>query len=470
MSCLTLSLPRQLHREEKSTVTVGLLLLTATLYLCVAGVWNTGSLVEQKIRTQAVADAAALSAASQMASAANEMIMLNMMHLRYECGGFVSAAAMVTIGACAGQFIAIPLYLGARIAASAGLDLAAVTSLTAELTLIAIDVVRLIAWGIHIGVGMGHYVAFTGLYYHPYILAGQQNLPRNTGDYINRQLKEAENVANESGDVLAPATEQAFNIYAYSPTVSSGLLYPNANASLDKMFTTKPWTNPLLLVLRTFGADGQWAVVEDKDFKPPYIELPGPKRSFSILDKSILPALRKPKFFDGFKSGTVWGVIKTATTLKLAWYLSLAMSCFIGSAVNIGEPLGYVVSHPTDKKTQQVIVLVEKHDSDATFMARGFFQPALPGKSILAMAQAEIYNPHTGLFSELTGTSAADEIVSNVFPWMDFSSLGANYEARLRQIDHTLVGRFLATGNPEIRRIKDENGLGNVGDKDVFLH
>ena len=51
-------------------------MLLVSIYLCIAGLWNTSVLVEQKIQAQTVADTTAHTIAGDIASTVNEMTML----------------------------------------------------------------------------------------------------------------------------------------------------------------------------------------------------------------------------------------------------------------------------------------------------------------------------------------------------------------------------------------------------------
>ena len=64
------------------TVTVGFMLLSMLMYAAVAGVWNTGIVVDEKIMAQRAADTAAFGAATHLSRTLNETAMMNMLILR----------------------------------------------------------------------------------------------------------------------------------------------------------------------------------------------------------------------------------------------------------------------------------------------------------------------------------------------------------------------------------------------------
>ena len=88
-------------------------MIAMTLYLTVSGVWNTGVIVDHKIKTQAVADAAAQASAARIASALNEMAMLNMLAMRSSSAMALYDAYMTT--AIAGM-IGAGIYAGVQFA------------------------------------------------------------------------------------------------------------------------------------------------------------------------------------------------------------------------------------------------------------------------------------------------------------------------------------------------------------------
>lgn len=438
---------RHADAEQRSTVTVGFLIISLTLYLCVAGVWNTGALVEQKMQTQAAADAAAQAAAVKMSSALNQVAMLNMLQLRARSAQVIGTNCIVLSTTGLAAATALEASYIAQVASSLGLNIYA--DIQAVLT--GIDIARLIAFTIK------HSKAKRGDI-GKVVTKCQKAKKKVIGDLgkdINKKMKQIEAYLPEGVSGGKP-----YRLYLAHP---GGNLYPGTPASGDKLVFKKSDYGSRLAILaaRVVLADMQWATVKNP-FKPP-----APQASYKF------PGLRSQKFFSGFRSK------KLPPILRGLWYAGLAGSILGYSAGDWGYDLKsrsalqeWSGGNPANRKLLQVVAVAERSASSDSFMAAGFFKPVNAGDSVVAMAQAEAGNVYDELFFGIGGSIP---ILKNIvaLPWRMWSSMGANYQGRLSLLNASTVSDALGHNKKMQKCLKDNTGQAvpvTAGSRNVFLH
>ena len=440
--------PQRLHRQERSTVTVGFLIMAVTLYLCVAGVWNTGVLVDQKIQTQVYADAVAHTAATSVSSSLNQMAMLNMLVLRSRSAQAVGTNC--TLLSTAGNIAAfglLAMYI-ARIFASMGLDAEAIFQAT---VLSAWDIPRLIAFTAH------HAKASRGEINRVYDNCRnmQRRVLSQLVSNINARTREIEDYLPKDS-----AGGQMYRVYLAHP---KGELYPGKGASAeDFLFRKSSYGNRIsTFTLRLVFADIQWGTVGN-----PYSP-PNPGASYA------LPAMRSQKFFSGFQSSLLPNI------LRVIWYGGLVAEVFIHSDQDWGYELlsrsglsEWDGGSASDRSMMQVVAVVERSASSQTFMARGFFKPLNKSDSVVAVAQAEAGNVYDELLFNVAGDIPIVRTILKL-PWRMWSSMGANYQGRLAELNLTDVVRAMNSSPAMGQAWKNNTGMSPQdmqGLSNVFLH
>lgn len=439
--------PQRLHRQERSTVTVGFLIMALTLYLCVAGVWNTGVLVDQKIQTQVYADATAHTAASGVSSALNQMAMLNMLLLRAKSAQAVATNCTLLSSAGGVAAAALEAMYIARIAASMGLDVDAII----QAGLVAYDIARLAAFTVnHAKASRGDISKVAND-----CRDKQKKLIDQLIDTINARIKELEGYLPKDS-----AGNPLYKVYLSHP---HGEMYPGASASADDiLFRKSSYGNRLsVFAPRLLLADIQWGTVSNP-FSPPK-----PKESY------VFPGLRSQKFFSGFRSRLLPNI------LRVIWYGGLTAEVFIYS----GQDWGYEMrsrsglsewdgGSASDRSMLQVVAVVERVSSSQTFMARGFFKPLNKSDSVMAVAQAEAGNVYDELLFNIGGDIPVVKTILKL-PWRMWSSLGANYQGRLSEVNPADVINAVRSSSALGEAWKNNTGMSAQdiqGLSNVFLH
>ncbi|MHC4886579.1 MAG: hypothetical protein ACYTGH_16000 [Planctomycetota bacterium] len=434
------------HRSERSTVTVGYLVIAMTLYATVAGVFNTGVMVNQKIKTQVVADATAHGAATRIAAAINEMAMLNMLALRTQAARIINRTCIAT-SVLAGIVIAVIIVVAVvRLIASWGTD----GSAWKDLALAAVDTAALIA------------------FIKAYSKAKLGDLDSVYRDLKNRQRTLANNLTN---DLWAQAKLQEdyltnskgvrrTNLYLSHP---DSAIYPVASGpGASYLFTpTDMGTRALMLASRIVLADAQWLAVSN------VYKVPDPDDSFKF------PVVRKKhNFYLNFKHTWVKNAVRWGMYGFLVAFTLVASFEQWGYKMRSQRILSeWSANRPSDRRMLQVVAVAERTDSRNTFMAKGFFKQLNPGNSVMAVAQAEAGNPYDEVLHNMLGSvPLINQMIT--FPWRLWSSLGVNYQGRLSRVQGDDVNDALRV-NARMKAAWEANTGGRFDSQrktDVFLH
>ncbi|MHC4871445.1 MAG: hypothetical protein ACYTFY_06345 [Planctomycetota bacterium] len=431
-------------RNEVSTVTIGYLVIAMTLYATVAGIWNTGVVVNQKIKTQVVADVAAHGAATRMAAGLNEMAMLNMLAMRSRAAltVYYSCVATSTVGYIAGGVL-IGVY-AARLVASLGTD----ASAWAQLALVISDLAGLTAFTVHYTKAKPSDLRSV----FKKVSARQKSLAGSLTADINSQLGIVENYLEVKGNRLT-------NIYVSHPDTS---FYPVAGSSSTSYLFNKAGylTRLMMIATRVAFADAQWLTVKNI-YKPPEPQ-----------DAWKFPVLRSQSFFNNFRNEFMPNI------MRVAMYASLAISIPLNAIPEWGYKLKsqsglseWSGNKSSDRRIMQVVAVAERIDSQKTFMAKGFFKKLNAGNSVVAVAQAEAGNPYDEIFHYMLGDIPMMKSLISI-PWRMWSSMGVNYQGRLTRVDPVLV-RDALLNNTKMKNAWVDNTGGKLDmarSKDVFLH
>jgi hypothetical protein len=433
--------------NERSTATVGYLVIAMTLYLSVAGNWNTGVIVNQKIKTQAIADAAAHGAATRLSSALNSMAMLNMLAMR-------ARSAMVIYDACLATSIVAMITAVIVCAVNTARFIASCFALAPDFDALkqaieaGIDAVTIGFWMSKFLKASRSDLSDT----FDKVRDAQDDLSESLSSDINAQLKELENYMVVNG-------VSRTKVYVAHPDTT---LYPGTGSNAtDYLFTKADYLTRLLMIsCRVAFADAQWLTVSDI-YSPPT-----PKEAYKF------PVLRGQKFFDNFRNSTVKNVI------RVTFYASLLVAVPLHSIPSWGYKLKsqsflseWSGSDDDDRRMMQVIAMAERVDSQDTFMAKGFFKPINSGNSVVALAQAETSNTYDEVLNSMLGKiPLLSQMIA--FPWRMWSSMGANYQGRLTKISPSLLREALGTNN-DMKSALQKNMGGDINqskETDVFLH
>ncbi|MDR0868616.1 MAG: Tad domain-containing protein [Planctomycetota bacterium] len=472
---------KNLHHDERSTVTVGFLFLMVPLYLCIAAIWNTGSLVDQKMRAQALADSVALSAASQMSHSINQMIMLNMLALRAKSAEATALRCLLT--AVVGGAVATANLLLSTIppppAPNPYFD-------PAEATIAGLDIAFLAAWAAKIGKVMASndYQEVTKLdideqqkKVNEKLLKRMYQQISDINEAANNNFKKPGGVGDFLDDVRDARNVKRIETYKiYVAHKDADIYHPESEkASSEKIIFKETEYHQRLAALtaRVILADGQWAKASKFNIALDFAN----DKNLEEPDASwLFPALRSHKFFEPLKSKKPFPISVKWMTISLGWY-GMGLASSLGYA---GGQWGYVFDED-DRDLLQVAVIVEKSDDipfvgghlpdnmpNYSFMATGFFR-SVNERKVIAMAQAETYNTYYRLIKNLTFLS---EILgglndSGLFRWMQWASLGANYQARLTRIDSQWLGAVKAD---KFKSYLEDTLKLKSGDANVFLH
>ena len=428
--------------DEKGAVIIGFLMLLVSIYLCIAGLWNTSVLVEQKIQAQTVADTTAHTIAGDIASTVNEMTMLNMLTLRARSAKAIYTTCIFTSFA-GGAIIAVNIAK----AISEIANPATIVIGFFHLAQATYDSARLIAF-IH------HYTKASMSELSKIIdkCSNRQNdLYRSFGSTVSNHLNHIKSYLREN-DTLG-----TWNIYA---TTDKASLYPTSSGHAP-FLKSSPYIYKLFtLMARLTLQDEQWIKV-----KSPF-SLKDPKKS------SLLPPPSVPKptpFFDGFKSKN------TGKIMKITWFASIAATAALYATGDWGYDLytrGFItewnIDNPADRRIFQTLVFAERTGINNSFMAKGFFTP-FASNTVLAASQAEAVNEYDELLHnhQIARLPVIKQILGFILklPWRLWSSMGANYQPRLNAIDPAMLEAVTRGGGVEgsnsamKKALKDNTGL-----------
>ncbi|GHS90913.1 hypothetical protein FACS1894139_05080 [Planctomycetales bacterium] len=471
---------RHLAKDERSTVTIGMLILMAVLYLGLAAIWNTGSLIDQKMQTQAVADATALSAASELSSGINEMVMLNMLNLRIQGGWNAAFAGLLTATGSFVGFIAAEIYWALRIAAAVGFDLDAVQ----QAIYTGIDIVRTGAWLGWLIAGTVDIAQTSVEVHYPIIKEALKHIPNNIATRIKQQTEIIDQSVNDVQNV-------DYEIYVAHPL--SELYYPKMAGQplsyMDVMFV-KPSANERIQtsLFRTFFADAQWArrgfadafrpSAPDDSYKFPVLRLGLVNMIFALINHE-LPFPFAWGFFDAIMSEAPPGgsVLKNKFFVACTYLVAVLAFGSAGGATLDGRK--FVPAYPANANNeynQQIVVLVKKKNTNQSFMAKNWFKSEAATDSVVAMAQAEAYNPFFRQDKFISFSKNWFDGSGTMMPLRDYSSFGANFQSRLTPIDSELVAKILPNTGKKMNDVLSKKLFGESGTlrpeevKNVFLH
>jgi len=436
-----------LHRCNRGTVTIGFLLMSMTLYISVAGIWNTGVLVDQKIQTQVAADAAAHAAATQMSSTINRVAMLNMLILR-------AKAASVIYDACEAAYWSGFILATIRGAVHAAIFFASLWALAPNWPALAIS--------IRCGIDIESLIQFRRHYSQAdrgeindvfdRCKRAQNTLVSSLAETINKQAADLEDYLPHPGGA------KRFNIYVVHPKTQ---WYPNQTSSASFLQRSSYSNRLTILGLRVALADMQWATV--RNIRRP----PKPGESYRF------PALQSQRFFRNFRDSWVRPIVRW-----VGWTGGLVASTLARSGGSWGYDLctrSNVVSEWPGTKDERsrfkVIAVAQRKNSSNTFMARGFFKKVNEDDTVVAVAQAETQNVYNDFMESIPGIRTIGR-----FPWRMWSSMGACWQGRLMQVEPDVLKASLKQSPdlPDIWKRNTQQTLDDVlgGDKKehVFLH
>ena len=444
-----LSLPRALVAEERSTVTVGFLMLSVALFLCVSAIWNTGMLVDRKIQAQAIADGVALSAASEMASSLNDMVTQNMLQVRLQSAHVIQLCNRWMKGFIGVQLAAAGAYTGVLLAQLRFIS-AAINGVRT-----AMDLIRFIKFCS--AVSPAEYVSD--------IISDVKDkygkLTPNLNQNINNSAKRIAEFVGNNGE---------FEIYVGS---RHGFYYPQVTVGNDYLLEKPAYTTKLgVLALRTVLFDQQW-----KNVKSPG-SLPDPYGATIPDIPTAVGKFLNTDFADGFKS-KIAGSLTMATAVKVEWFVVLAPNIF-GYATS-SQWAAYVPKDEAVKSDssggnfQIVACVVAGNKTDwcqKNYMAPVFFKPLIPN-NIIAVAAAEAVNPNYEFINEIPVISS----IINFFPWRYWSSFGVNFQPRLTRVRSFAAMAQMAPGKcPGLAKALADNAgesgktLYNNPSRSLFLH
>jgi hypothetical protein len=429
--------PEALHSCTRGTVTIGFLLMSMTLYVSVAGIWNTGVVVDQKIQAQVAADAAAHGAATQMSSTINRITMLNMLILRANSANVIYQSCVIAaIAGVATIAVLVAIEVVKMIAsiAAAGtyvpVGLANIAALVPDATYLA----RFLFW-----FGRTKFWEFFGIIDE--CRREQNNLRANLGTTIQDQV-----------DALNAHLSNKYKVYVANTENFNGIVRPSNYGE-----------RLLMLYARVWLADAQWGRVNLNEPNSPG----DPEESWKF------PTLRSQAFFPPIIDSWVRNI------MRIGWYGSLGLLPLANSAGSWGYELStrqFLSEWPGDEPSRdpfKVIAVAERTNSSNTFMARGFFKPVNRGDTVLAVAQAETQHVYSDTFKLLGDTipllkGPLDLI--NGLPWRMWSSMGACWQGRLMQVEPRVLEDSLEKSSDLKDRWEKNTQLLPNSDKNVFLH
>ncbi|MBP5232709.1 MAG: Tad domain-containing protein [Planctomycetes bacterium] len=435
------SLPRAIAAEERSTVTIGFLMLSVALFLCVAAVWNTGSLVDRKIQAQAVADSAALTAASELASTMNDMVTQNMLEVRLQSAAIIQKTIralkvlipiqLIAAGAYAARYFFNPFTVPLGIYYEA---------------LVAHDAARFAKFVIAVNKAEKIENIQNGV---------KQRHPKLVGNFNQNVYNSMQKV-----EQFVKGSRHQFKIYVGH---SSTGYYPQKSGDTSYLFTQPSYVTKLaVLAIRVLLLDQQWKTVD------PW-KVPEPTGSTLRDLPKLVGKFTNTDFMDGFKAKLPG--VSMPTLLKIEWFAGMG----IGTVANANATWSACVPKMDDdanngrgrEQYQIIACAVTPNDEDArrdNYMAPVFFDAIPPGKNIVAVAAAEVNNPNFDFFASIPVLGA----IINFLPWRYWSSLGANYQARLTRVSPRVFAKVVER-IPELQKAMADNGKGaNYGN--VFLH
>lgn len=435
------TLPRAIAAEERSTVTIGFLMLSVALFLCVAAVWNTGSLVDRKIQAQAVADSAALTAASEMASTMNDMVTQNMLEVRLQSAAIIQK----TIRALK-VLIPIKLAIAAAYAAKYFLNPFTIPLGIYYEALVAHDAARYAKFVIAVNKAEKVENVQSGV---------KQRHPKLVGNF-NRNVNNSVQMVEQ----FVKGSRHQFKIYVGH---RDNAYYPRNDGNTGYLFTQPSYGTKLaVLAIRVLLLDQQWKTVNPWD-------VPEPTGSTLRDLPKLVGMFTNTSFMDGFKAKIP--VVSLPTLIKIEWFAGMG----IGTLANAGTTWAACVPKTDDdannwrgrEQYQIIACVVNPNDETArqeNYMAPVFFDAITPGQNIVAVAAAEVNNPNFDFFASIPVLGA----IINFLPWRYWSSLGANYQARLTRVSPRVFSKVVER-IPELQKAMADNGKGaNYGN--VFLH
>ena len=411
-----------LRNCNSGTVTIGFLLMAMTLYVCVAGVWNTGAMIDQKIQSQVAADAAAHSAATEMSSTINQVAMLNMLILRAQSACVIYEACIAAT--IVGTIVAVIEFVVNMVRWIISLIPKPLPTPDPDALRRAVSALK----------DLSVIIAFASHYLQTDI-AGIYRVISDCKSEQTRLVDELPNRVKEQTAAIEeylphPGGRQQFKINVSHPEAS---WYPESNGTGRILRRSYYPERLIMLYIRVLLTDMQWATA-DNAYEPPE-----PEDSWRMPGLKGLPS---QAFFEQFLLQTV------KNGFRIAWYLTLVLSPPLHSIDNWGYEL-YTktfiewAGNNTDRSRLMVIAAVERIHSTNTFMARGFFKPVNDGNSVLAVSQAETQNVYSDLLDSLFGNIPGVREMLGLLPWRMWSSMGACWQSRLIQVDTEVLRRSL---------------------------
>lgn len=437
---------RRLAAEERCTVSVGFLILSVTFYLLVAAVWNTGAVIDRKVQTQAIADSVALSAASILASTANDAVVLNMQQMR-----LISAQATKNIWKWYRFTQWIPLaFASAQWAAAAAKYAKKLRFVSAAIATGYATSVFLGNLGNMIKVGrkIGDMPDVDGL-------RQRIDLPGKSRGLNGKVLPAMKQMLNDTMGYIGGAHPRC-KVVIRQVGGKGYVMYDGYN---NKKITGADFTplqqytgeKCLNLLLRLVVMDSQFKTVKPKD------PLPEPRGSYFVGDEcySKVGDISLFKGYKGYMPGMSGDPISNKQDIYKYLVPVWALHIITNWIYYTNKSSYWYLTEPTDTK---LVVTVESKPEfpSKTFMASGFFKTenGRAPETVTAVAASECSNSHLNTIGK--------KIL--FLRWYIFGAIAANYQARLRRVPAEFDGNTGNAGTDIYKRCTPKFG------QKVFLH